>query len=78
MMPCVKRVPPRGVCMMGRFFVGSALMMLGCFLVVARRMLVVFCRLLVVFGCLLGHGLFPLGLQLAPRKGWNARFLTVM
>ena len=46
MMPCVKRVPPRGVCMMGRFFVGSALMMLGCFLVVARRMLVVFCRLL--------------------------------
>jgi hypothetical protein len=32
----VKRVSPRGVCMMGRFFVMPVLMMLGRFAVVTR------------------------------------------
>ena len=36
MMPSVKRMSPCSVRMMGRFFVKSALMMLGCFTVVTR------------------------------------------
>jgi hypothetical protein len=43
MMPSVKRVSPCGVCMMGRFFVVSALMMLGCFAVVTRGVRMVLC-----------------------------------
>ena len=38
MMPSVKRMSPCSVRMMGRFFVKSALMMLGCFTVVTRGM----------------------------------------
>ena len=41
--PGVKRVPPCGVCMMGRLFVMSALMMLSCFAVVTRGMRMMFC-----------------------------------
>jgi hypothetical protein len=59
-MPGVKRVPPCGMCMMGRFFVMSALMMLSCFAVVTRGMRMMLCRLLMVLGCFLGHGVFPL------------------
>ena len=55
-MPSVKRVSPCGVCMMGRFFVVPALMMLSCFAVVTRGMRMVFLRLLMVLGCFLGHG----------------------
>jgi hypothetical protein len=47
-MPSVKRVSPCGVCMMGRFFVVSGLMMLSCFAVVTRGMRMVLCRLLMV------------------------------
>ena len=54
-MPSVKRVSPCGVCMMGRFFVVSGLMMLSCLAVVTRGMRMVLCRLLVVLGCFLGH-----------------------
>ena len=54
-MPGVKRVAPCGMRMMGRFFVVSALVMFGCFAVVARGMRMVFCRLLMVLGCFLGH-----------------------
>ena len=38
MMPGMKRVSPCSVRMMGRFFVISALMMLGCFTMVTRGM----------------------------------------
>jgi hypothetical protein len=55
-MPSVKRVSPRGMCMMGRFFVVSGFMMLRCFAVVTRGMRMMLCRLLMVFGCFLGHG----------------------
>jgi hypothetical protein len=55
MMPSVKRVSPCGVCMMGCFFVLSALMVLSCFTMVTRGMRVVLCRLLMVLGCFLGH-----------------------
>jgi hypothetical protein len=54
-MPSVKRVRPCGVRMMGRFFVVSALMMLGCFSVVTRGVRMVLCRLLMMLGCFLGH-----------------------
>jgi len=40
-MSSVKRVSPRGVCMMGCFFVLSALMVFSCFTVVTRSMCVV-------------------------------------
>jgi hypothetical protein len=56
----MKRVASCSVCMMCRFFVLSALMMLGCFAMVTRGMRVMFCRLLMVFGCFLGHGLLRL------------------
>ena len=59
-MPCVKRVPPCGVRMMSRFFVVSALMMLGCFAMVTRGMRMVFCRVLMVLSCFLRHRVFPL------------------
>ena len=36
MIPSVKRVPSCGMCMMGCFFVLSALVVLGCFGVVTR------------------------------------------
>jgi len=42
-MPGVKRVPPCGMCMMGRFFVLSTFMMFSCFAMVARGMCMVFC-----------------------------------
>jgi hypothetical protein len=42
-MPRVKGVSPCGVCVMGRFFVVSALMMLSCFTVVTRGMRMVLC-----------------------------------
>ena len=58
-MPRMKCVSPCGVCMMGRFFVVSSLMMFRRFGVVARSVRMVFCRLLVVLGCFLGHGVFP-------------------
>jgi hypothetical protein len=54
-MPGVKRVSPCGVCMMGRFFVLSGLMMLSCFAMVTRGMGMMLCRLLMVLGCFLGH-----------------------
>ena len=54
-MPSVKRVSPCGVCMMGRFFVLSGLMMLSCFAMVTRGMRMMLCRLLMVLGCFLGH-----------------------
>ena len=59
-MPGVKSVPPCGVCMVGRFFVKSALMMLSCFTVVTRGMCMAFCRLLVVLGCFFRHAITPL------------------
>jgi hypothetical protein len=43
------------VSMMGRFFVLPALMMFGCFAMMASRMGMMFCGLLMVFGCFLGH-----------------------
>jgi hypothetical protein len=52
-MPRMKCVSPCGVCMMGRFFVVSSLMMLSRFGVVTRSMRMVFCRLLMVLGCFL-------------------------
>ena len=51
----VKRVSPCGVCMMGRFFVLSGLMMFSCLAVVTRGMRMMLCRLLMVLGCFLGH-----------------------
>ena len=44
-MPGVKRppIPLGGVCLVGRFFVVSALMMLGCFAVVTRVVLAADC-----------------------------------
>jgi hypothetical protein len=56
----VKRVSPCGVCMMGRFFVLSGLMMLRCFAMVTRGMRMMLCRLLMMLGCLLGHSCVPL------------------
>jgi hypothetical protein len=55
MIPSVKRVPSCGMCMMGCFFVLSALVMLGCFSVVTRGVRMVLRRLLVMLGCFLGH-----------------------
>lgn len=51
----VNRVPPCAVCMMGRFLVVSALVMLGCFGVVTRGLRMVLCGVLMVLGCFLGH-----------------------
>ena len=55
MMPSVKRVSPCDVCMMSRFFVVSALMMLSCFAMVTRGVRMVLRRLLMMLGCFLGH-----------------------
>jgi hypothetical protein len=57
-MSSMQRVSPCGVCMMGRFFVASGIMMLSCFTVVTRGMRMMLCRLLMVLGCFLGHGGF--------------------
>jgi len=54
-MPSVKRVSPCRVCMMGRFFVLSGLMMLSRFAMVTRGMRMMLCRLLMMLGCFLGH-----------------------
>ena len=56
----MKRVSSCGMCMMGRFFVVSSLMMLSCFAVVTRGMRMMLCRLLMVLGCFFGHIVFPL------------------
>ena len=45
----------RDMRMMCRGFVVSSLVMLGCFLVMKRRMLQVFCNLFVVSCCFLRH-----------------------
>ena len=58
-MPGVKSVSPGNMCMVGRFFVLAALMVLGRFIVVTRSVRVVLCRLLVVLACFLRHGCFP-------------------
>ena len=47
----VKRVAPRGVCMMPRFFVPPTFMMFGCFTVMMRGMSMMFRGLLMVLGC---------------------------
>jgi hypothetical protein len=59
-MPSVKRVSPCGVCMMGRFFVLSGLMMFSCLAVVTRGMRMMLYRLLMVLGCFLDIAVFPL------------------
>jgi hypothetical protein len=43
--------------LMGRFFVLPALMMFGCFAVMAGSMGMMFCGLLMVSGCFLRHGI---------------------
>ena len=58
-MPSVKSVTPSSMRMVGRLFVMSALMVLGCFAMVTRGVRMVFCRLPVVLGCFLRHGVFP-------------------
>lgn len=55
------------MCMVGRFFVISALMVLSCFAVVTRGVRMVFFRLLMVLRCFLRQGEFlclgcPLGM----------------
>jgi hypothetical protein len=52
----VKSVPPCSMCMVGRFFVISALMVLSCFAVVTRGVRMVFFRLLMVLRCFLRQG----------------------
>ena len=44
-MPRVKGVSPCGVCVMGRFFVVSALMVLSCFTVVTLGMRILGCAI---------------------------------
>jgi hypothetical protein len=51
----VKGVAAGCVSMMGRFFVLPALMMFGCFAVMAGSMGMMFCGLPMVFGCFLRH-----------------------
>jgi len=55
----VKSVSPGSMRMVGRFFVMSAVMVLGRFAVVTRGVRMVFRRLLMVLGCFLRHGVFP-------------------
>jgi hypothetical protein len=54
-MPSVERVSSCGVCVMGRFFVLSGLMMVSCLAVMTRGMRMMLCGLLMVLGCFLGH-----------------------
>lgn len=73
----VKSVGPGSMCMVGRFLVMSALMVLGCFVVVTRSVRMVFCRLLMVFCCFLRHGrflcwVFALGTALSREALGNA------